>query len=128
MRTQTTAKRSELVVCEDTDNGMRNIFTTISILPYFYWWYFLIDWFTSDRAKYPNSCGAANTGFIIYHLLIISIYAVAMLLNIALRKQQGRLDYVKFFLIIILPNIFLYLFMILNSVKDSIETNLQEFK
>ena len=105
----------------------RNIFTTILIIPYFYWWYYLITWFTSGRAKYPNSCGAANGALIVFHLLIISIYVIIMLINVILRKGQGRLDYVKFSLIVILPNILLYLYLVLTNV-NSPETSLQEFK
>lgn len=105
----------------------RNILTTIFILPYFYWWYYLIDWFTLDHAKYPNSCGAANGALIVFHLLIVSIYAIAMLINVILRQGQSRLDYVKFFLAIILPVVFLYLYLIFNTSNPS-EVNNLEFK
>jgi hypothetical protein len=103
----------------------RNILTTIFILPYFYWWYYLIDWFTSGHAKYPNSCGAANVGLIVLHLLVISIYSIVMLINVILRKGESRLDYVKLLLIIIIPIILLY-FLLDNSTPP--ETNNLEFK
>lgn len=103
----------------------RNVFTTVLIFPYFYWLYYLIDWFAFDYAKYPSSCGAANVGLIVLHLLITSIYAIIMLINVILRKGQSRLDYVKFLLIVIIPIILLY-FVFDNS--NSLKTNNLEFK
>jgi hypothetical protein len=109
----------------------RNIFTTILMFPYFYGWYFVIDWFTSVHAKYPQSCGAANAGMLVLLLLIITIYSLTMLVNIIVRKGQGRSDSIKFLLIVIIPVILLYFgatvyAMISNHTPP--ETNLHEFK
>ncbi|MEY4541307.1 MAG: hypothetical protein RLZZ306_3064 [Bacteroidota bacterium] len=103
----------------------RNVFTTILILPYFYWWYYLIDWFALGHAKYPNSCGAANVGLIVLYILVISIYSIIMLINVIVRKGESRLDYVKFLLVIIIPVILLY-FLFDNLTLP--ETNNLEFK
>jgi hypothetical protein len=103
----------------------RNIFTTILILPYFYWWYYLIDWFALGHAKYPNSCGAANVGLIVLHILVMSIYSIVLLINVILGRGESRLDYVKFLLIIIIP-VFLLYFLFDSSTPP--ETNNLEFK
>jgi hypothetical protein len=108
----------------------RNTITTILILPYLYWWYYLIDWF-AGHAKYPQSCGAANGALIILHLLIISVYALIMLINVILRKEESRSDYVKFLLIVIIPAILLYVgatvYAVLSNPNQP-KTNLNEFK
>ena len=109
----------------------RNIFTTILLLPYFYGWYYLIDWFTSEHSKYPHSCGAANVGMLMLLLLIIAIYSLIMLINVILRKGQSRLDYVKFLLIVILPAVLLYVGATVYTVfsnPNSSEANIQKFK
>ena len=92
----------------------RNIFTTISILFYLYWWGYFIYWFTFGRSEYPHSCGVANAGMLVLHLLVIAFYSLIMLINVILRSGENRLDYLKFLLIIIAPPVLLYLILVIN--------------
>jgi hypothetical protein len=105
----------------------RNIVTSILLLPYFYGWYFSIDWFALGHAKSPNSCGAANGFLLVFQLLIVTVYALMMLINVILREGKSRLDYVKFLLIVIAPAFLLYLYLVFSS-SNTPEVNLHEFK
>jgi uncharacterized membrane protein YqjE len=109
----------------------RNIITTILLLPYFYGWYYVVDWFTSEHSKYQNSCGAANVGMLMLLLLILAIYSLTMLINVIFRKGQSRSDYVKFLLIVILPVVLLYVGTTVYNVfsnHNPLEANLQNLK
>jgi hypothetical protein len=79
----------------------RHIFTTIFLGIYFICWSYTIYWFTSGKANYPNSCGAANAGVLVIILTMTVIYSIIFFVNVLLQKGDNKLDYLKFLLVVI---------------------------
>ena len=73
------------------------------MLFYFTWWTYAICWFSSDKSKYPNACGAANGAIIMFTTFIIAIFSLFLLIEIINCKKDNRLYYLMLFGIVWLP-------------------------
>jgi hypothetical protein len=85
--------------------------STIFLVIYYLWWCFLVNFFISGSSAYPNSCGAANGGLIIYTLFIVIIYTLILLIFIIRFSKQARKDYLLFLGLTLAPILILWTYM-----------------
>ena len=83
----------------------KNLTSTFLMLPYFAWWGFIYNFFTSGASSYPNSCGAANGGAIMLTIFLFVSYVTVLLIRAALVKHK-RADYYVFLGLVCLPMLF----------------------
>ncbi|MCU4174864.1 hypothetical protein [Carboxylicivirga sp. N1Y90] len=88
----------------------RHVFSTLALIAYCGLWGYFIHWFTSGKASYPHSCGAANAGMLVITLFISLLTIVVFGVLSMIHKGQNRKDYVTFLLVFMSPIVLLFLF------------------
>ena len=78
------------------------------LVSYYSWLAYVFNWFTSGKATYPNSYGAANGGLIILTAIVVIAYSVGLLFKMG-SGENGQ-DYSVFLCLVILPVIIFFLF------------------
>jgi hypothetical protein len=63
--------------------------STFFISVYYIWIAFVIKFFSSGSADYPNSCGAANGGMIMLTGFIITAYSIVLGIKMILSKEAS---------------------------------------
>ncbi len=93
----------------------RHITSTVFLFLYALWWVHFFYWFAYDAAKYPNSCGAANGGLIVLSLLVVAGYSLTTFILTLASKGQKRVDYLIFFVLVLLPILYVIGYLLINS-------------
>ena len=81
---------------------LRHKLVTFFILIYFFFFKFIINWFSIGLSLKPNSCGAANGMLVIIAFIFFLTYLIIVTIKIGSNNFQNKLDYKKFLLLIFL--------------------------
>ncbi len=95
----------------------RNTNASLLIFLYLAWWlYFVYGAFFDSHERANNQPYPCNSGLgaIILHGLIILVYFAVTLIHVIFTRGLNRKDYSKFLIIVILPAILLYVYLVFN--------------
>ena len=79
---------------------------------------------TMESQPYPCNSGL---GIIIIHVLIILSYVSVTFILVVFTKGVKRKDYLKFLLMVVVPIILLYAYLVFNNLY-SLQANIHQFK
>lgn len=93
---------------------LRHKLATFFILIYFFFFKFIINWFSTGLSLKPNSCGAANGMLVIIAFIFFLLYLIIVIIKIGSNDFQNKSDYKKFLLLIFLIPIGFIIWILIN--------------